>query len=223
MRITTQMINETAKKTGIPVQQTSLLDYINKEEDSGSDSLLSVLQAQESGAVSTANQTKYAKQEKAADALTAQAQKLTESGDESIWQKAKTSGSTSDICTAAENLADQYNSLLSALNTSTDTLDQFYAKSLKELAEESGTELSAIGISVKSDGSLSADSQKLSAASLEDLENILGADSTFMQHLSYVAGRIGDNAASNLESMTSSYSSSGTLTGSYTSKYDFLG
>lgn len=222
MRITTQMINNTAKKTGIPVMQTSLLDYINKKEDTA-DTLLDAVQSGQSQAVSTANRTKYEKLEKAAEELTAQAEKLADNSTEGIWQKAKASGDTSDICGVAEKLADKYNSLLSALEKSTDALDVFYRKSLKELAEQNSGELSAIGISVEDDGSLSVDSQKLLAASYEDLEKVFGADSEFTQHLSYVSGRIGNNATANLESMTSSYLANGTLTGSYTSKYDFLG
>lgn len=158
MRITTQMMNNAAKKTGIPMTQNSLLNYINKEGNS-SDSLLSALQSQQSKAASTANQSKYEKQAQAA----------------------------------------------------------------QELTEQRGTELSVIGISVNDDGSLSADTQKLSAASRENLEKALGADSEFVQHLSYLSQRIGDNAEANLESITSGYLANGTLTDNYTSKYDFLG
>jgi len=206
--------------TNIPIQQTSLLNYINGS-DSGS--LLSALQSKKAETVSTENRTKYEKQEKAADALTTQIQTLTETGDDSIWTKARTSGDTSAVCTEMETLTECYNDLLSVMNRSTGTLEQFYAKSLRELAEDNSESLSAIGISVKSDGSLSVDSVKLSAASEEKVEKTMGADSTFLKHLSYVSGKISDTAASNLESMTSGYGANGTLTSSYTSKYDFLG
>lgn len=220
MRITTQMLNNTAKETGIPIQQTSLLNYINGND---SDSLLSTLQSKKSETVSTANRTKYEKQEKAADALATQLQKLTDAGGDSIWSQAETSGDTTAVCTEIKSLTEKYNDLLSALNQSTDTMDLFYAKSLKELAEDAGESLSAIGISVKSDGSLSVDSEKLSASAVTELEKALDSDSTFMKHLSYLAGKVGDTASSNLESLTSGYGANGTLTSSYTSKYDFLG
>lgn len=41
MRIITQMLNESARKAGIPVNNTSLLNYINN--DSSNNSLLSAL------------------------------------------------------------------------------------------------------------------------------------------------------------------------------------
>lgn len=42
MRITTQMMNESARKAGLPIGGTSLLNYINKDEKS-SNSLLEAL------------------------------------------------------------------------------------------------------------------------------------------------------------------------------------
>ncbi len=41
MRITTQMLNETARKTGLPVNNSSLLNYVNKKDNN---SLLGSLQ-----------------------------------------------------------------------------------------------------------------------------------------------------------------------------------
>ena len=42
MRITTHMLNETAKKTGIPVHQTNFLSYVN-DESAGGNTLLDAL------------------------------------------------------------------------------------------------------------------------------------------------------------------------------------
>lgn len=36
MRITTQMLNESAKKSGLPINNTSLLNYINGDETNNS-------------------------------------------------------------------------------------------------------------------------------------------------------------------------------------------
>ena len=44
MRITTHMLNETAKRTGIPINQNTLLDYIN-DDSSGSSSSNTLLDA----------------------------------------------------------------------------------------------------------------------------------------------------------------------------------
>lgn len=41
MRITNQMLNESAKKAGLPINSTSLLNYINN--DSSKNTLLSAL------------------------------------------------------------------------------------------------------------------------------------------------------------------------------------
>lgn len=43
MRVTTQMLNETAKRTGIPINQTNLLSYINNSGQTGGNTLLDAL------------------------------------------------------------------------------------------------------------------------------------------------------------------------------------
>ena len=61
MRITTQMLNETAKRTGIPINHTSLLNYINDSGSSGDNTLLDALNKNDK--VSSAATANYKKLE----------------------------------------------------------------------------------------------------------------------------------------------------------------
>ena len=48
MRVTTQMLNETARKAGLPINNSTLLDYINN--DSSADSMLNSINGSTSAA-----------------------------------------------------------------------------------------------------------------------------------------------------------------------------
>ena len=92
MRVTTQMLNETAKRTGIPINQTNLLSYINNSGQTGGNTLLDALKDAKEKKVSAENTENYQKLQKAADSLQEQAAKLTASGEDSFFDKIKESG-----------------------------------------------------------------------------------------------------------------------------------
>ncbi len=218
MRITTQMLNESAKKMGLPINRHSLLDYIN--HDSNSNSLLNVLQKD---AVGTVNQSKYEEQEKASEELKAEAGKFLAEGKDSLFEKAKESGDASGIKEEIKSLAGKYNSLLSALNKAPDTLNIFYKQSMKDLADENKEALAGIGIQAAKSGNLTIDQEKLGASSAESLEQVLGKDSAFLSKLSFLASAVESNAGANLESISSSYLSNGSLVGGNFNKFDIWG
>lgn len=89
MRITTHMLNETAKRTGIPINQTSILSYINDESSSGGDTLLDALNKNKDKKVSSAMIANYKKTEKAAQSLKEHTDKLAATGDESFGKRSR--------------------------------------------------------------------------------------------------------------------------------------
>lgn len=219
MRITLQMLNESAMKAGQPLHQHTLMNYVNQSGQSNS--LLRTLQ---SDTKTTASKTKYEKQERTSEELNRQLDKLQAEGDDSLFDKARESGDTSELCGEIKTLAARYNSLLSEVKQSTDAMDMFYKKSMQDLVNENSEDLAKIGISVGKKGNLEVDAAKLAAASIEDLEKVFGAKSSFASRLSFVSASIGRNADGNLESISRSYLSDGNLSsaGSYYSKYDSL-
>lgn len=225
MRITTQMVNEAAMKSGLPINQSTLLDYMNNE--SNADTLLEALEAKSESAynkVDAANLNTYKKLEKAADELDAQAQRFMAEGSESFFEKAKASGDTSELYKEAKELLEKYNTLFSAMKGSSDSMNAFYRQSMQELVSSGKETLAAVGISVESDGSLTIDADKFKSASMETLETVLGRNDSFSTSLSFIAAKVGNYANANLKSATSSYLSNGTAaSGYYGSKFDFLG
>lgn len=223
MRITTQMLNESMRKAGIPLNRSSLLDYVNNGGGSGSNSLLNELSAKNKQTVNNAYKTNYEKQEKAADALGSCIGKFTDTESGSMFEKAKASGDTSEICKEVENLVSKYNNLYSAMKESSGTMDEFYKQRMKELLNGNKDALSAVGISIESDGSMKLNQDTLKNASVETLEKALGKDNSFSSDLSFLASAVENNAGANLESITSSYLPNGSAASSYINKYDFWG
>lgn len=219
MRVTNQMLNESARRAGMPVNGHSLLDYVN---GGNSNNMISEKLMASKG-LSKTEKTKYEKQEKAAGELDTIAQKLSASGKDSIWEKVKKSGDTTEITKQAQELVEKYNKLLESMKDTSGALNEFYKRSLKDLPDQHKEALAEIGITVKKDGSLEIDQEKLKGASLEQLEKALGKDSSLTTRLSYISSRIADNASANLENLSGSYLPDGNTTSSHLNKYDFWG
>lgn len=221
MRITTQMLNETAKKAGIPLNSQTLLDYINKDSDSSS--LLSSSAASSALLKAKVSTSGYEDMKDNAHELQEAVSKLSDENSD-IFEKAKADNDTSEIVSAVEEIVENYNSMIKTLSKSTSALDVFYAKSLKELPEDFSEELAEIGITQNDDGSLEIASDTLKKAGVDTIESIFGNSAEFAEKLSFVASRIENNAQTNLQSVSSTYSQSADILSSYTgSVYDYLG
>ena len=95
MRITTQMLAHSAAKSGIPFQQTTLLDILNKK--SSFSGLLNGVNAS-ADATAIAKKKNYSKLEDISGNLNGYASSLVATDKNSIYDRAKESGSTKDIC-----------------------------------------------------------------------------------------------------------------------------
>ncbi|MBD5546167.1 MAG: hypothetical protein HDQ97_01975 [Lachnospiraceae bacterium] len=218
MRITTQMLNESARKAGLPVNGTSLLNYINGNSNN---TLLNALN--KSSATDAATKTKYEKLEKAADQLSEAASVFMATGEDSLFSKARESGDNQDVYNAVEDFVGKYNSTLSALKNTSGTLNDYYSQMLKSAASDNKEALENIGITIAKDGSLSVDKDKLKEADIDTLEKVLGNTKGFTQKAAYVADRVSDNAHTNQSSLSSQYSSTGSLYSALASKYNLYG
>ena len=218
MRITTQMLNESARKAGLPINGTSLLNYINGNSNN---TLLNALD--KSSATDAAAKTKYKKLEKAADQLSEAASVFMATGEDSLFSKARESGDSQDIYSAVEDFVGKYNSTLSALKNTSSTLNDYYSQMLKSAASDNKEALESIGITIAKDDSLSVDKDKLKEADIDTLEKVLGNTKGFTQKAAYVADRVSDNAHTNQSSLSSQYSSTGSLYSALASKYNLYG
>lgn len=222
MRITTQMLNESARKSGLPINNTSLLNYINGDETNNS--LLEALNKNKKATANTESRMNYEKLEQAADKLTQSTQIMLQEDESNLFKQAEESGDNQKVYDSIESLFENYNSIMTALKNASGTMNDFYRQMLTEAAEEEKDSLESIGITFEKDGTASVDMEKVKAVDLETLENIFGSKSDFMSKINFISTRISDNAEANIESLSSTYSSAGNLyTTSMSSKYDFWG
>lgn len=223
MRVTTQMLNESARRAGLPVNSTSLLNYVNGSGNSNSNKLLSALKSKSTNKVSTVDKGKYEKMEKAAEKLGKQADQFNATGEESLLTKAKATGDYTDVYKEIETLISEYNSTLSILQSVQSNMNSFYAQNMKDLISEHSEALESIGITVDKSGKLQLNKEKLEAADKENIAKVLGSEGKLSAKLSFLAGRVENNAQSNLESASVGYSMNGDFTSAYHNKYDYRG
>lgn len=145
MRITTQMLNRSAQKAGLPTNRTSLLNYIN-----GNNSNVSLANAlsKSNKATDATKKSDYEKLEKSADQTT------------SVTDKLVSAGSGNATAADLQAFVDKYNDMLKNLGKSSDTLNLFYAQTAKDTVKEYRQELAEVGITVAKDGTLSFDKAK---------------------------------------------------------------
>ncbi len=225
MRITTHMLNETARKTGIPINQNNLLSYLNNSEGTSGSTLLDALN--KNNKVSTESAENYKKLESAADKLKDSADKLAAEGDKSLFEKIRQSEgeekekNTEELYASVNQLLDHYNSTLTELRKNASPMNIYYSQSMQEAVAENSEALEKLGITMGKDGKLSIDNEKLKSASVDDIEKVFGKSGSFTSKISFVAGRVSDNAQANVESSSSQYSSKGSLQSQIASKFDF--
>jgi len=221
MRITTKMLNESAVKAGFPINQNSLLNYINN--DSSENTLLEALNKKSNGTVNQLQKSKYEKMAAAAEKLQKKADLFLEKGESSLFQQAEKSGDKQEIYTNTEELVAQYNEIRKALLSSPDTLNNYYNKMLQEAASQNSEALSNIGITISKDGTLILDKEKLKATDIESVEKVLGASGAFPTRLSFLAEKISDKAEANNQATSSQYNSYGDIETMVRNRYDFWG
>lgn len=227
MRITTQMLNETAKKTGIPINQNSLLSYLNDSGEASGNTLLDALD--KNGKVSSAASKSYKKLEAAADKLQDSAEKLTAKGEESLFEKIKNSSeqdlekNKEELYSSIKTFLDNYNAALTELDKTSSPMNAYYSKELGLAASENSKALESLGVTAGKDGRLTLDSGKLKQASVDDIEKVFGAAGTFAVKSAFIAERVSDNAQANVESISSQYGPMGSLQSQLASKFDFWG
>lgn len=222
MRVTTQMLNASAKRAGIPLGDTSLLKYINGENaQSTQSSLLNALSNTQSSTVSKTQRASYEKLEESAEALGETLNLFLTEGEENVFQKVKEDKSV--VYDSVKKFVDNYNSTVKALKSVSNPLNDFYKEMMEETLTESEVDLSAIGITHNESGTLNLDKDKLKSADLETIKKALDGNGTFSTKVAFIAGRISDNAEANVESYSSQYGADGYSYSTNTSKYEFWG
>ena len=230
MRITTQMLNMTARKSGVMLNTNSLLNYINDNSHSN------ILNSINAGTMSTSainariadiskrfKKNSYEELDDAAELLTDNANKLAHEGEDNIFAKAKAGGNNKLVYDTVKLMINGYNNILDELNKINNPLNIYYGSMLKEVSGDSVEDLKRIGITINKSGKLSINEKTFMAADIDVVENILGNKSEFMTKTAFVASRISNNAKANIESLSNTYDSSCSFYSILNSMYDTKG
>lgn len=210
MRVTTQMLNESARKAGLPLHDKSLLNYIN-QGNNGNDLLNAISNkgnAKQNAVSSRLQKSNYEKIEKQAEGLEEKAAAFLDK-ENNIFDKARESGDNKELLKGVKDMVNAYNDMLQTLGKETGAMSRLYLETLKSTVKENSEAFKKIGITASKDGKLEIDEDKLAAAGVDDLENVFGSEGKFTARVSFVAGRVADNAAANLESISNQYTSDG--------------
>lgn len=222
MRVTTQMLDKTAAKSGLSIRRASLLDYIDNP-GMGNNPLLDALGKNSGIAVDSKRKESYEKLETAAQKLFQSADVLTADGEKSAFAEAKKSGDAEKIYDGIIDFVKNYNNIVDVLKSSSSPLNDYYQKMLKEAAEENSEALGNMGITVSEEGIISVDKEKLKTADLDSLEKVFGASGTFTTKAEFLAARIALNAQAGIASVSNQYDSMGSSYSASYGKYDFWG
>lgn len=168
---------------------------------------------QSSGRTSRANQTKQntavSKQtsyleatKKAANGVREHAQKLSESGKNSLFAKAEETGNTKDIVKEAEAFVEDYNNMVSGMNRAGGTTNNIYRSKLSYDLISEREELKNVGITANRDGTLSVNKQTMKDADVEDLKKAFAGTSSFAGRASAKSIYIESDAANTITKNT---------------------
>lgn len=221
MRMTNRMLQHSAARTGMPIGQSSLLNYINGNTKNNS-AMLGALTKKNTTAVDTENKKAFEKLGKEAEKLIDATTVLQQEGKDSLFEKAKESDNRQPVYEGVKNLFDSYNSNLKVLKKMPGAMNDFYRQMLAETPKDEKEKLREIGITFSEDGTASIDREKLKAADLASLENMFGRKSEMVKKMNFVSSRVMNNVEANVKSFSNAYSSKGNLySGNLNSRYDF--
>jgi hypothetical protein len=211
MRIAAQVLNESAKKAGLPIGNMSLLNGISEYDQSTG----SAGASDNNPAVTAFRKNSYEHLESSANSLEAVALEFTSELEENLFAQARENGNVQEVKEKAKSFVSNYNDTLKRLGRSDSTWNNFYRQMLESAYSENEEELSGIGITADRNGYLSMDESKFDAADTAAMEKALGSSSAFTTKTGYIASRVANNAESYLESMSSVYSIGGQNISSY--------
>lgn len=211
MRITNQMMQNTAKRTGIPLQQNTLLDIMNKSSSSTGGMLPSVgtTKSSTNAFLEKINSESRKELKEAAESLSDYAAKLAEDGEGSLFANAEASKDTSELVEHIKGMAQAYNNTLKHLNGSDSGLERFYRQELNSYLTEHADALKKVGVTKKKDGGISIDEKTLKAADIDSLKAAFGSSSGFSSKAGFVGGRVAESAKVSSASILGGYNSSG--------------
>ncbi|MDE5716054.1 MAG: hypothetical protein K2I53_00285 [Lachnospiraceae bacterium] len=122
---------------------------------------------------------------------------------DSVYDKARESGSTDQIVSDIKGFVKQYNNMLSDLEESGSKSDAGFLIQLNSMSRASERDLALTGVTRKADGTLVVDEEKLKAADVDTLEKVWGGNG-FSSKAAAKASSVEATAELNIEAEKSS-------------------
>ena len=210
MRVTTQMVNDSAHRAGLPGLSRSLLDGIEQYDKKNS------LPSTKDSKVNTGNRSlkEYEALERYAGDLKSLSEKFSDQ---------EADGTEEELKQTAKNLVETYNKTCKSLKAGNSTLDQFYTTRLRDAVTEHKEELLSVGITVGKDGLMSINKEKLDNADRESLAKAFGSGGKLGERIGFIGERISDNASKMAGSVSNRYGSDGSISSMIANRYDWMG
>ena len=221
MRITSQMLAANQLKAGIEPSSKTLLDYIQNDDNDSLTSLLSKKIDTSTSSLTKKLQKAYKNIKDDADSVTENAAKFTDEKS-TLFADAERTGDYSAIYADIKSVVDSYNKLYNTLGKTSSSINTMCSNLLKEAVKENSETLSAVGIALKDDGSLSIDENKLKAADTDTLKKAFGTSSEFAKRLGIIGSNVSSLAKANINYVTNSYTSSGAASNSSDDLYSLM-
>lgn len=217
MRITRNYMSNLLNGNNKSSNASSLLQSALSRSNRGRRSRLSVQNSRTDslGKISTSNLTGSANSEKLyynmkyhAGQVYVYAERLNGKNKDSVYEKAKTSGSTEEIIADIKGFVSHYNIMVANMKKSGSRTDDNYQTQFNNLARSSSLELASTGVNRKSDGTLEIDEKKLAEADIETLEQVWGGSTSFASRIALRADSVASYAERSMTAQASSAYSS---------------
>lgn len=103
--------------------------------------------------------------------------------DEKLWDTESKDFSMDTLVSKITNFTNAYNNMLTNINKVGKTVESEYSPELSAILSHYGEDLSAVGVTVSSDGKLLVDADKMKAADVGKLKELFGKDAEFAKTL----------------------------------------
>lgn len=133
-----------------------------------------------------------------AEGVREHAENLSQTGEDSLFGKAEASGNTKDVAYEINRFVDDYNSMLTNMKKVGGSVQNIYAKQFATQSVIHRDELSKIGITASTDGSLSVNQDVLKNAGIDDMKKVFQGTSSFAGQASVKSIYVESSAVSNL-------------------------
>ena len=136
----------------------------------------------------------YSGMETAAERVEKRMEKFLKTDGTSVFDGEDKAKVKENVADNMESFVSDYNYLMKRLAQSGDIVDSNYAKKLKNYTNAESKGLREIGITIKGDGTLELDEQKLKAADISEVKKLFNGEDGFAKKVSDLSGQIGKYA-----------------------------